>query len=181
MWYAERFNETGNPIYFVGGVFAALWTPETYIQTAITLAAAPLVAAEITAAGAQSAVAAARVAAKKVVEEVVGVPVPIGPKGLSAPKWDNIAISPKKLSIKWDQKSQRWKDTSTGQYVKGPEMPIGFGKPSTWKEGTKDVSSELISTKEGQKVYEQMMNSSTQDDFVGAFEQVLKSRLEKKY
>ena len=80
IWYAERFNDTGNPIYFVGGVFAALWTPETYIQTALTLAAAPYVAAEIAAAGAQSAIAAARVAAKEVVKEVIGVPVPARPK-----------------------------------------------------------------------------------------------------
>jgi RHS repeat-associated protein len=86
MWYADRFNDTGNPVYFIGGVFAALWTPETYVQTALTLTAAPYIAAEIAAAGAQSAIAAARVAAKEVVKEAIGVPVPVRPKGFSAAK-----------------------------------------------------------------------------------------------
>ncbi|WP_028315502.1 RHS repeat domain-containing protein [Desulfatibacillum aliphaticivorans] len=36
-WYAEKYNETGNPIYLVGGTVAALWTPETYADTAMTL------------------------------------------------------------------------------------------------------------------------------------------------
>jgi RHS repeat-associated protein len=85
-WYAEQYNDTGNPVYFLGGAFSALWTPETYLQTAIALAAAPYAAAEIAAAGAQSAMAAARVAARQVVEEVIAVPVPVGPRGLLAPK-----------------------------------------------------------------------------------------------
>jgi hypothetical protein len=50
------------------------------------LAAAPYAGAEIAAAGAQSAAAAARVAVRQVVEEVIAVPVPVSPKGLSAPK-----------------------------------------------------------------------------------------------
>lgn len=86
----------------------------------------------------------------------------------------------KKPSIKWDQNSQRWRDTATGQYTKGPKMPKGFGKPSTWIEGSKDVTNEMISTKEGQKVYEKMRGSSIQDDIVGAFEHVLKDLLKKK-
>jgi RHS repeat-associated protein len=79
-WYAEQFNATGNPIYFVGGSFSALWTPETYLQTALALAAAPYAAAEIAAAGVHSVAAAARMAAKQVVKEVIGVPVPAKPK-----------------------------------------------------------------------------------------------------
>ncbi len=86
----------------------------------------------------------------------------------------------KKPSIKWDQYSQRWRDTATGQYTKGPKMPKGFGKPSTWKEGTKDVTNEMISTKKGQEVYEKMRDSSVQDDFAGAFEQALKDILKNK-
>jgi hypothetical protein len=86
----------------------------------------------------------------------------------------------KKPSIKWDQNSQRWRDTVTGQYTKGPNMPKGFGKPSTWKEGTKDVTNEMISTKKGKEVNEKMRNSSIQDDFAGAFEQALKDMLKKK-
>jgi hypothetical protein len=85
-WYAEQFNATGNPIYFVGGSFSALWTPETYLQTALALAAAPYAAAEIAAAGAHSVAAAARVAAKQVVEEVVGAPASFQLKGSSAAK-----------------------------------------------------------------------------------------------
>ena len=59
-------------------------------------------------------------------------------------------------------------------------MPRGFGKPSTWEKGTKDVSNEMISTKEGQKIYEKMRDSSIQEDFAGAFEQALKELLKKK-
>jgi hypothetical protein len=88
--------------------------------------------------------------------------------------------NPKEPSIKWDQYSQRWRDVATGQYTKGPKMPKGFGKPSTWKEGTKDVSSEMIVTREGQRVYEKMRDSSIQNDFIGAFEQALKALLNRK-
>ena len=103
MWYAERYNATGNPIYFAGGLFASLWTPETYAQTAITLATAPLAAARIAAAGTKSAAAAARAAMKEVVEEVIGVPLPTKPKFhsrsggqiLEGATWDKIAIAPK--------------------------------------------------------------------------------------
>jgi hypothetical protein len=91
-WYAEQFNDTGNPVYFLGGAFSALWTPETYLQTAIALAAAPYAAAEITAAGAQSVAAAGREAAKKVVEEVIAVPIPLSPKSLSAPKSTDLKV-----------------------------------------------------------------------------------------
>jgi len=59
-------------------------------------------------------------------------------------------------------------------------MPKGFGKPSEWKEGTKDVAGEMIASKEGQKVYEKMRDSSIQDDFVGAFEEALKQVIKNK-
>ena len=36
-WYAQKWAETGNPIWAVPGSFAALWTPETYQATAGTL------------------------------------------------------------------------------------------------------------------------------------------------
>ena len=93
LWYAQKYNETGAWYYAVGGSIAALWTPETYVQTVITLATAPLVAAEITAAGADSAAAAARVVVKEVAEEVVGVPIPIRPKRL---------VAQKNLPVKYD-------------------------------------------------------------------------------
>ncbi len=32
-WYADKYIETGNPLYFVGGVLASLWTPETADET----------------------------------------------------------------------------------------------------------------------------------------------------
>jgi hypothetical protein len=86
MWYAERYNETGSWYYMAGGLLASLWTPETYVQTAVTLATAPYVAAKIAAAGAQSAAAAARVAVKEVVEEAIGVPIPGKGKSFASKK-----------------------------------------------------------------------------------------------
>jgi RHS repeat-associated protein len=86
----------------------------------------------------------------------------------------------KKPSIRWDQNSQSWKDTVTGKPVKGPKMPKGFGKSSTWKEGSKDVTNETIATREGQKSYEKMRDASIQDDFISAFEHALKDMLNKK-
>lgn len=59
-------------------------------------------------------------------------------------------------------------------------MPKGFGKPSTWKEGAEDVSGEMIASKEAQRVYEKMRDSSIQEDFVGAFEEALKQIKKKK-
>jgi RHS repeat-associated protein len=37
-YWADRHMETGNPLYAVPGVFAALWTPNTSDKTAATLA-----------------------------------------------------------------------------------------------------------------------------------------------
>jgi filamentous hemagglutinin len=82
MW-AAWYNETGNPFYFLMGCFASLWTPETYIQTAVTLATAPIAAAQIAAAGLRSTVAAARVAVRQVAEEIIGVPIPTRAKGFA--------------------------------------------------------------------------------------------------
>ncbi|MFA4916433.1 MAG: RHS repeat-associated core domain-containing protein [Syntrophales bacterium] len=42
-WYANKYNETGNIAYAVGGSLASLWTPETYVKTAATLAGGYLV------------------------------------------------------------------------------------------------------------------------------------------
>lgn len=39
-YFANQYGNNGNPLYFVGGTFAALWTPETWFGTATTLAAA---------------------------------------------------------------------------------------------------------------------------------------------
>jgi hypothetical protein len=36
-WYADRYNETGSPIYAVGGLLSSLWTPDTYLKTASAL------------------------------------------------------------------------------------------------------------------------------------------------
>jgi hypothetical protein len=93
---------------------------------------------------------------------------------------DPLGLCPKEPSIKWDQNSQRWRDTATGQYTEGPIMPEGFGKPSTWKEGSKDVTSEMIALKNGQEVFEKLRASSIQDDFVGAFEHALIDLLKNK-
>lgn len=89
-------------------------------------------------------------------------------------------VNKKKPSIRWDQESQCWRDAKTGKRTKGPKMPKGFGKPSEWKEGTRDVAIEMIASKEGQKVYEKMRDSSIQDGFIGAFEEALKQVLENK-
>jgi hypothetical protein len=59
-------------------------------------------------------------------------------------------------------------------------MPRGFGKPSAWKEGRKDVSNETIATKTGQKVYESLRESATQNNFIGAFEKALREKLKNK-
>ncbi|MDH4227146.1 MAG: hypothetical protein OEV59_05265 [Deltaproteobacteria bacterium] len=40
MWYAEQYQKTGNATYWVGGVIASAWTPETYFATAGTLCGA---------------------------------------------------------------------------------------------------------------------------------------------
>jgi RHS repeat-associated protein len=37
LWYAEMYNETNNPLYALGGGFAALWTKETWFETSLTL------------------------------------------------------------------------------------------------------------------------------------------------
>jgi RHS repeat-associated protein len=108
MW-ADWYNQTGNPMYFLMGCFASLWTPDTYIQTALTLATAPLAAAEIAVAGVRSTVAAARVAAKQVAEELIGLPLPTKPKFLSrsggqifeGSTWDKIPITPKNVAYRY--------------------------------------------------------------------------------
>ena len=38
-WYAAKYVETDRPFYFAGGCIAALWTPGTWVQTTVTLAA----------------------------------------------------------------------------------------------------------------------------------------------
>jgi hypothetical protein len=43
-WYAQRYVETGKWYYFVGGCFAALWTPDTWYWTAGTLGGAYFIA-----------------------------------------------------------------------------------------------------------------------------------------
>jgi hypothetical protein len=39
-WWATKWVETGNPLYAVGGGFAALWTPEAWWKTAAVLGGA---------------------------------------------------------------------------------------------------------------------------------------------
>ncbi len=41
-YYACKYNETGNPLYKVGGVVAELWMPETWMETASLLSLAQL-------------------------------------------------------------------------------------------------------------------------------------------
>ncbi|MDD5174082.1 MAG: DUF6531 domain-containing protein [Candidatus Omnitrophica bacterium] len=36
-WYAQQYVETGNPLWVVPGLFASLWTPETWMSTLDTL------------------------------------------------------------------------------------------------------------------------------------------------
>lgn len=42
-WYADRYVATGNPAWYAGGLAASLWTSDTYLQTASTLAIAQAV------------------------------------------------------------------------------------------------------------------------------------------
>ena len=39
-FYASGYNETGNPLYLAGGLFASLWTKDTWMGTAGSLAGA---------------------------------------------------------------------------------------------------------------------------------------------
>ena len=142
MWYAERYNATGNPIYFAGGLFASLWTPETYAQTAITLATAPLAAARIAAAGTKSAAAAARAAMKEVVEEVIGVPLPTKPKFhsrsggqiLEGATWDKIAIASKNLpsTLRQTTPGEKFLRYESGHPRYSKVTPEGGLKPGTY-------------------------------------------------
>ncbi|MBW1847861.1 MAG: hypothetical protein JRJ27_12115 [Deltaproteobacteria bacterium] len=56
-------------------------------------------------------------------------------------------------------------------------MKKGFGKPSTWKQGTKEVANEMIAEKVGQEAYEKAVLNATQKKFAVAFEQALKKIL----
>jgi len=129
MWYAERYNETGAWYYMAGGLLASLWTPETYVQTAITLATAPLVAAKIAAAGVQSAAAAARVAVKEVIEEVIGVPIPGKGKSFASKRGvknadDVIHVTPDGVALPKGAKHQ-----IPDHYVENPH-----GRPGSYGE-----------------------------------------------
>jgi hypothetical protein len=126
------------------------------VLTALSMGAA---FAEIKAA--QTAGEATKALIRETAEEAIGAPI--------SP--DRALKDSKKALKKWDQNSQRWKDSATGKYVK---VPKGFSNPSTWKEASKDVSNEMIATKEGQKVYESMREASIQNNFVGAFDKALK-------
>ena len=37
LWYAQKYEDTNNPLYALGGGFAALWTKETWFETSLTL------------------------------------------------------------------------------------------------------------------------------------------------
>jgi hypothetical protein len=43
-YWADLHVQTGNPLYAVPGVFASMWTPDTAIETGLTLASAGIVA-----------------------------------------------------------------------------------------------------------------------------------------
>ena len=153
LWYAERYNETGNPVYFVGGLFASLWTPDTWLQTVVAIATIPAAAERIAAAGLRSVYAAGRAALGEIVEQGVGIPVPgrgrfvsrSGGEILEGATWHEVSVAPRKGKIKWCQRSQRWRDSTTGRYVRGPKMPRGFGKPSTWVEVTGGTGNAVLS------------------------------------
>ncbi len=106
---------------------------------------------------------------RETAEEAIGAPI--------SP--DKALKDSKKVLKKWDQNSQRWRDSRTGKYVNDPKLPKGFGKPSKWKESSKDVSNEMIATKEGQKIYESMREASIQDNFASAFDKALKEVIKK--
>lgn len=46
-WYAQRYVDTGQWRYAIGGTFASAWTPETYWKTAATLGFAATVAPKV--------------------------------------------------------------------------------------------------------------------------------------
>src|SRR3989339_1439683 len=39
-WYADKYNQTENPMYKIGGWAASLWTPDTYKKTSLTFTGA---------------------------------------------------------------------------------------------------------------------------------------------
>jgi len=53
-------------------------------------------------------------------------------------------------------------------------MPEGFGKPSTWKEGQRDVTEEMIAARNGAEMAEKMKNSAEADDLASAIEAFVK-------
>ncbi len=90
----------------------------------------------------------------------------IGPK--ETPKGNQI-----KPPIKWDQEEQYFIDAD-GKKYNSSEMPEGFGKPSTWKTGQKDVTEEVIAARNGSEFSEKMKNSAEADDLQSAIEAVIK-------
>jgi RHS repeat-associated protein len=85
MWYADKYNNTGNPIYMIGGLFSSLWTPDTWLATTATLATAGVLGAEIKAAQTitEAIQIVTREATEELIQQTIGVPVPISPKFLS--------------------------------------------------------------------------------------------------
>ena len=83
MWYAEKYNQTGNPLYMIGGLFASLWTPETWLATAGTLLTAGTLGPEILAAKTASEAVAivAREGIEEAIQSATGLPIPIKLKG----------------------------------------------------------------------------------------------------
>lgn len=53
-------------------------------------------------------------------------------------------------------------------------MPDGFGKPSTWKEGQRDVTEEMIAARNGAEFSQKMKNSAEADDLASAIEAFIK-------
>jgi RHS repeat-associated protein len=82
MWYAEKFNETGSWYYAVGGCFASLWTPDTWVDTTVTLVSAGMLSAEIQTA--RTSAEATQIAVRAAVEEATGVPIPSSPRAFAS-------------------------------------------------------------------------------------------------
>lgn len=52
-WWTQRYEETGEWYYGLGGMFSALWTPETYQSTGWTLITAASTVVKVGSAGAE--------------------------------------------------------------------------------------------------------------------------------
>jgi hypothetical protein len=126
------------------------------------LAAAPYAGAEIAAAGAQSAAAAARVAVRQVVEEVIAVPVPVSPKGITASKRETTVIG----------RVKDLRNLKHGERSLLDRLPYQGSPKSNWKQNSGVLRQEID---KGQPIRD-ASPGDTSGQFLNAERNLLKNR-----